>query len=151
METVLLIGIPAAGKSTFCKRFSDTHVRVNLDTLRTRKREERLVEKCLAERQAFVVDNTNLFTYDRARYIPLAKASGYRVVGYVFKCSIGDALKRNARREGRACVPDFVIHRMQSRFEPPDTDEGFDALFDVAVEPGVFKVTEAGIVQSADM
>lgn len=151
METVLLIGIPAAGKSTFCKRLSDTHVRVNLDTLRTRKREERLVEKCLADRQAFVIDNTNLFAYDRARYIPSAKAAGYRVVGYVFKCRVEDALKRNFRREGRACVPDFVIHRMQAQFEPPDMDEGFDALFDVAVEPGAFKVTETGAVHAADM
>ncbi len=150
MQTVLLIGIPAAGKSTFYERFSDTHVRVNLDTLRTRKREERLVDQCLADRQAFVVDNTNLLAYDRARYIPLAKAIGYRIVGYVFRCAIEDALKRNARREGRARVPAFVIHRMQSQFEPPDLDEGFDALFDVAVQPGTFTVTAAGLAQFAN-
>ncbi len=149
METVLLIGIPAAGKSTFCKRFSETHVRVNLDTLRSRKREERLVEKCLADRQAFVVDNTNLLAYDRARYIPSAKAAGYRIIGYVFKCRIEDALTRNARREGRACVPDFVIHRMQTRFEPPAMGEGFDALFHVVVEPYVFTVEETGLVNAA--
>ena len=37
MQVVILIGIQGSGKSTFCrKRFFDTHVRINLDMLRTR-------------------------------------------------------------------------------------------------------------------
>ena len=41
MELILLIGIQASGKSTFFKRrYCDTHVRINLDMLKTRHREE---------------------------------------------------------------------------------------------------------------
>ena len=41
MEAVILIGIQGAGKSTFYKdRFFNTHVRINLDMLKTRHREK---------------------------------------------------------------------------------------------------------------
>jgi len=38
MEAVIFVGLQAAGKSTFYReRFFDTHVRINLDMLRTRR------------------------------------------------------------------------------------------------------------------
>ena len=41
MEAVIFIGIQGAGKSTFFQqRFFDTHVRINLDMLKTRYREQ---------------------------------------------------------------------------------------------------------------
>jgi hypothetical protein len=44
MEMVLFIGIQAAGKSSFyLERFFRTHVRVNLDMLKTHYREDLLV------------------------------------------------------------------------------------------------------------
>ena len=43
MEAVILIGIQGSGKSTFYReRFFDTHVRINLDMLKTRQREKLL-------------------------------------------------------------------------------------------------------------
>jgi predicted kinase len=51
MEIVILMGIPASGKSTFYQqRFSTTHLRINLDMLRTRRRECSLFDWCLAMR-----------------------------------------------------------------------------------------------------
>ena len=48
MEAVLFIGIQATGKSSFyLERFFRTHVRFNGDMLRTRHREELLVQACL--------------------------------------------------------------------------------------------------------
>ena len=48
-------GIPASGKSTFClQRFFKTHLRINLDMLKTRQRERVLIEACIAARQPFV-------------------------------------------------------------------------------------------------
>src|SRR6476660_6211221 len=44
VEMVLFIGIPATGKSSFYReRFFRSHVRVNLDMLRTRHREQLLI------------------------------------------------------------------------------------------------------------
>ena len=68
MEAVLFIGIQAAGKSTFYQqRFFKTHIRINLDMMKTRHRENRLLETCLAIKQPFVVDTTNPTRKERAR------------------------------------------------------------------------------------
>jgi len=41
---------------------------------------------------------------------------------YFFKTSLETCLKRNAQREGRACVPDTVIKRMRSQSTHPLSD-----------------------------
>src|SRR4051794_23667880 len=70
MEAVLFVGLQASGKSTFYReRFFTTHLRINLDMLRTRHREKRLLEVCLETQLRFVVDNTNPTRADRRRYI----------------------------------------------------------------------------------
>ena len=74
MEAILLCGIQATGKSTFCReRFFATHVRLNLDMLRTRHREEQLLQACLGMGQPLVVDNTNVTRAERQRYVVSAK------------------------------------------------------------------------------
>ncbi len=46
MEEVIFCGIQASGKTTFYReRFFDTHVRISLDLLRTRRREQLLLEE----------------------------------------------------------------------------------------------------------
>ena len=76
---VLMIGIQGSGKSTFYHKYlADGYVRVNLDTLKTRNREEQLVSECFREGKSFAVDNTNPTRADRQRYIPLAQYWGYR-------------------------------------------------------------------------
>ena len=79
-EAVIFTGVQAAGKSTFYReRFFETHVRINMDMLRTRRRERLLLDACLAGRQPFVVDNTNVLAAERARYIEPARAAGFIV------------------------------------------------------------------------
>jgi predicted kinase len=76
MEAVIFVGIQASGKSTFyLQRFFETHVRINLDMLRTRHREQVLIEACVAGKQSFVIDNTNATREQRARYIAPARAA----------------------------------------------------------------------------
>lgn len=70
MEAILFTGIPASSKSTFYKeRFFATHIRINLDMLKTRKREALILQACLAAQQPFVVGNTNILKSERAPYI----------------------------------------------------------------------------------
>lgn len=134
MEAVILCGIQASGKSTFCKeRFFSTHVRINLDMLRTRHREWLLVERCIEAKQAFVVDNTNVEAVERARYIDAARAAGFRVVGYYFASSVASSVERNAGRAGGERVPDVGIRGTASRLELPARSEGFDELFYVRI------------------
>ena len=133
MQAVVFCGTQGAGKSSFYReRFADTHVRINLDMLKTRKRERILLEACLAARQPFVIDNTNPTAADRARYLVPAAAAGFEVVGYCFHASVQEALAMNAGRERR--VPPHAIVDTSARFEPPRLAEGFAALFVVAMD-----------------
>jgi len=48
MEAVILCGVQGAGKTTLYRdRFVETHVRVAMDLLRTRAREEAFLRLCL--------------------------------------------------------------------------------------------------------
>lgn len=85
MEAVVFCGIQASGKTTFyLERFFKSHVRLNLDMLKTRHRERVLLNACLETGQRFVVDNTNPTASERRRYVEPAIAAGFRVVGYFF-------------------------------------------------------------------
>lgn len=130
MQVVILMGIQGAGKSTFYReRFADTHVRVNLDMLRTRHREKTLFQACLGCDQHMVIDNTNPTAADRARYIGPAQAAGADIDGYYFSSRISDAMSRNAEREAANRVPDKAILGTAGRLELPSLGEGFKALY----------------------
>lgn len=134
MEAVILMGIQAAGKSSFCREyFFKTHVRINLDMLRTRHREAILVQACLEAKQPFVIDNTNPTVSDRAKYIQRAQSAHFRIVGYFVEASLESALARNAQRQGKERIPAAGIRSTYHRFEIPSWSEGFDALFQVTL------------------
>jgi predicted kinase len=139
MECVLLIGIQGSGKSAFFKeRFADTHVRINLDMLKTRTRETRFFELCLETSQRCVIDNTNPRAEDRVRYIAAARARGFAIVGYWFDVPVKDALTRNAARPAAQRVPVPGIFRTAKILQRPTRAEGFDALFRVQIVDGGF-------------
>ena len=134
MEAVIFIGIQATGKSSFYReRFFHTHVRINLDMLRTRRRERLLLKACIEGKQRFVIDNTNPTAVERAVYILPAKAAGFRIVGFYFNSSVADALRRNSARTGKERVPDKGILGTYKRLQLPQLDEGFDALYRVSI------------------
>ncbi len=138
-ELILLIGIPAAGKSTFAReQLFDTHVRLNLDMLRTRVKEMRLLEACLKSRISCMVDNTNITRAGRARSIPLAKTARFRVTGYCLETSLETALRQNLQRERH--VPNYAIEAKHNDQELPTLEEEFDELHRVQLQDGGFVV-----------
>lgn len=144
MEAIIFIGIQATGKSSFYKQFfSDTHIRLNLDMLKTRHRESLLLEACLAGKQSFVVDNTNPTILERQKYINAAKEKKFTVIGYYFKSNLEQALERNSARSAKACIPRAAILHTYNKLELPSMDEGFDKLFYVRTDnENLFSVDE---------
>jgi predicted kinase len=154
VEAVIFVGIQATGKSSFYRaRFFRTHVRINLDMLKTRHREDLLLRACIEAKQPFVVDNTNTTVEGRAKYIALAKVAGFRVVGYYFQSRIGDAIRRNENRPAAERIPAKGIWGAYRRLQLPSLDEGFDALYYVQIqEPQDFVVEDwAGIVRRSEI
>ena len=141
MEAVIFIGVPGAGKSSFFKeRLFNSHVRISLDLLKTRHREQRLLDLCLATEQRFVIDNTNPAKQERFAYIEAAKANRFKVTGYYFCSKVDECLWRNAARHDDQRVPDVAILSSAKKLELPTFDEGFDQLFYVRLMESGFIV-----------
>ena len=141
MEAIVFTGVQGSGKSSFYKeRFFTSHVRISLDLLRTRNREQRLLDLCLETEQRFVIDNTNPTREERAKYIGSARATGFRVVGYYFQSQIQVCLDRNAAREGN--VPEVAILSTAKKLEIPSLSEGFDLLRYVRISGNEFLVED---------
>jgi predicted kinase len=136
MEAVVFCGVQGSGKTTlYRERFLDTHVRVSMDLLRSRAREEAFLRTCLETGQRFVVDNTNPTAADRRRYVEPARAAGFRVIGYLVEVDRSLALARNAGRTGRARVPVAGVVGTDRRFLRPAPEEGFDELWHATAVP----------------
>lgn len=134
MEAVIFVGIQAVGKSTFYReRFFRTHIHLNLDMLKTRHRQNILLQACIKAKQPFVVDNTNLTIEERAKYIGLAKMAHFRVVGYYFQSIAQDALRRNQTRTQIEQVPVKGVWGASKRLQLPTSEEGFDKLYYVTI------------------
>jgi predicted kinase len=132
MEAVIFIGVQGSGKTTFYReRFLHTHMRLSLDLLRTRHRQQVLLEACLATRQSFVLDNTSVLRSERAVYITAAKAARFKVIGYYFEAELETALGQNSQRTGKQLIPAKGVIATFRRLEPPTLDEGFDRLYTV--------------------
>jgi predicted kinase len=127
-EAVILCGLQGAGKTTLYRdRFLDTHVRVSMDLLRTRAREQAFLETCLVTRMPFVVDNTNPTVADRRRYVAPARAAGFAVIAYLVEVDHAVAAGRNRARA--RVVPPAGLRDVARRLVRPAPEEGFDALF----------------------
>jgi predicted ester cyclase/predicted kinase len=144
-EAVVLIGLQAAGKTTFYRdRYLATHVRISRDLLRTPAREGRFLRTCLSTRAPFVVDNTNATRTERARFILPARAAGFRMVGRWFGDDVAACLARNEAREGLARIPRAGVLATAQRFEAPTVEEGFDELRRVHLREGDFEIEGDG-------
>jgi predicted kinase len=146
MEAVIFIGVQGSGKTTFYReRFFDTHLRISLDLLRTRRREHLIFSACLEAHQSFVVDNTNPLAVDRARYIGPARAAGFRVIGYFFHSSLRDAIRRNSQRKAKQEIPIAGVISTFRKLQVPTLEEGFDDLYTVEIPEDKQFVLSSGV------
>lgn len=144
MEVIIFCGIQATGKSTFYKQnYFNTHVRVSLDLLKTRNRENRLIDFCLDTEQSFVVDNTNPCREDRAKYIEKVRSRrDCKIICYYFQSKIEESIRRNNLRNGKEKIPEIGIKTTHSKLELPSADEGFDQLFYVQLTDNGFIIKD---------
>jgi len=127
---VIFMGLQGSGKSYYYNlHFKGKYEHINLDTLHTRNKESLMLKECTDRGACIVIDNTNPTRADRARYIPLLKDTGYRVIGYFFESKIKDCIRRNEERSGKARVPNIAIAATSNKLEMPSYSEGFDELY----------------------
>lgn len=148
MEVAILIGLQAAGKSSFYRqRLAATHQQVSKDAFprarHRQRRQLRLIGEALALGHDVAVDNTNPSRLEWQPIIDVARAHGARVVGYWFPPDPVGSLARNAEREGRARVPEVGLYSTLRDLRRPRQDDGFDVVRTVRFDgAGGFTVTE---------
>ncbi|MCB1045046.1 MAG: ATP-binding protein [Acidobacteria bacterium] len=141
MACVIFVGLQASGKSSFYQqRFRDTHIRLNMDMLKTRYRERVLMVACIDSKQPVVIDNTNSTVGERARYTKPFKQAGFKLVAYYFRSSLAECLARNRKRDQK--IPEVGIKGTYNKLTQPSYDEGFDEIYYVALGDGGFEVSE---------
>jgi predicted kinase len=138
MELILLIGLQAAGKTTFYRqRLADGYIHISMDLLRNNphpaRRQAQLIEQALQAGQSVVVDNTNPTAEVRASLIALGRLYRSTITGYYFPPDAAGSIKRNAAREGKAKVPPVAIYATRKKLQEPSYAEGFDALYTVRI------------------
>ena len=142
-KIAILIGIQGSGKSTFYHNFlAEEFIRVNLDTLKTRHQEELLIKACIEKGESFAIDNTNPTKADRQRYIPIAIANGYKVIGYFMESKLQECIECNNLREGKAKIPATAIAATSNKLQMPSYDEGFDELYFVKNDGKKMKISK---------
>lgn len=148
LEVAVLVGLQAAGKTTFYRQsLAGTHALVSRDLFRNHRRpserQRTLVEAELRAGRSVAVDNTNPTPADRAAILAVARAFGARSACYYFPADVRACIARNAQREGRERVPLPGIYATRKRLVPPALAEGFDRLYEVeACGEGQFRVRE---------
>ncbi|GAA6169539.1 ATP-binding protein [Sessilibacter corallicola] len=143
MNGIIFIGLQASGKSSFYQQqFSTTHIRLNMDMLKTRHRENILFQACLNSKQPVVIDNTNPTVAQREAYIEGFKEHKFNITGYYFEANLSKCLERNAARQGKDKIPEIGIKGVYKKLELPTYGEGFDCLYYVSLTGDGFNVSE---------
>lgn len=150
-EIILLIGLPASGKSTYISKLKGDYVIVSNDlyvekiakkmgltyteafgkigrddTLNNTRKE---FDKALSRGRNIVVDNTNMTVKERS-YFTKSTSEDYKKIAIIFKISDAELKKRLDKRGKKSgkIIPDEVIERMKGKYQPPTKKEGFDEI-----------------------
>lgn len=143
MELIVLMGIPASGKSSFYKRnFFTTYMRISLDLFNTRNKERQFLNLALSLHQRVVIDNTNVVRAERADYIRMAREKKYSVTGYYFESKRNVCIERNEGRKGKEKIERKGILYKHKMLELPAYEEGFDKLYYVSLQGDAFTIND---------
>jgi predicted kinase len=126
----VLVGLPAAGKSTWLARRGVTALSSEADQT-IHAQVFALLRRLLRMRlelgaAASYIDATNLTRRERRQWIKLADWYGAECVAVYFDVPLAVCLERNAGRQ--RVVPPEAMERLAKRLSPPEMAEGFASI-----------------------
>jgi len=147
MRLVVLVGLPASGKSTWIQQhgvfaLSSDDVREMLSGDVTDQSMNRLVFQTLRQLAAArvragadvtYIDSTALTPWERRCWIRFGELHDCTVEAVFFDVPLEECKRRNAARA--RVVPEYVMDRMAARLVPPSLDEGFTRVSTAAGSP----------------
>lgn len=144
---MLLIGLPASGKSSFYDSHLSAYPRISKDLLKNNRRKDRRQKNLLEEafergESGVVLDNTHPSKASREPWIQWARERGLKIVGYYLGASVEECKARNSQRKDEHRVPDVGFFSILRDLERPSLNEGFDELYFVKCEGGNTEIEE---------
>ncbi|HEY3443799.1 MAG TPA: AAA family ATPase [Paludibaculum sp.] len=147
MRLVVLVGLPASGKSTWIQQqgvfaLSSDEVREMLSGDVTDQSMNRLVFQTLrqlaearvrAGADVTYIDSTALTPWERRCWVRFAELHDCTVEAVFFDVPLEECKRRNAARD--RVVPEQVMDRMAARLVAPSLDEGFTRVSTAAGRP----------------
>ncbi|QIG65772.1 polinucleotide kinase [Ochrobactrum phage vB_OspM_OC] len=158
---IMLICLPATGKSSYRKKHHENDFVISTDDMlmalgkvygiesyskcfgifvsaaNEKKTFKKLMEYSL-EHDVVVLDRTNLKVEDRKTFIDFYKEAGYRIEAVYFNPS-DEAHKNFIASRPDKRIPDHVYETMREHFVIPDIDEGFDEFREICVDKPNFQ------------
>ena len=120
-QYIFLIGGPATGKTTFCRKYLSNYLRLSKDDHKTPAKYRNIIQENLEEKIVF--DNTN-YTY-KSRQLILSYLNGTNSVGYVVRhIPKSQSLYLNQYRHyvtkgAKELLPSVAIHTYYKRLDVP--------------------------------
>ena len=144
----IVIGVPGCGKSTYIMNHSkETDIIVSRDKIRYSilkdtdeyfSKEKEVYNEFIKQINAAVasgcdiwVDQTSLTKASRKKLFSRLNKKPKEIIAIYFNIPIDIALQRNAKRTGRALVPEDAIINMYNSLEKPNKEEGFTDIWEV--------------------
>lgn len=140
MFIYILCGLPASGKTTFSQQLAIEHSAKLYhydefkkgskpqDSKQTHQRLYKQIAQDLLDGHNVVLDDLHTRLEWREPLLSALQDIPCKKILIVMTTPLEECVRRNAQRQGRARLPDFVIYHLNSRYQPPSLEEGWDDI-----------------------
>lgn len=141
IEMIIMVGIAGSGKSSFCRDHLATagYEIINCDTIGTMVKCISMARDGLKSCKKVVIDNTNVSSDERLRFIKVAKENKVKCRCLIMNTSFKHAEHNNAVRAilnpDRRKVSKEVMNTQTKYYTKPRLSEGFDEIVTVNFIP----------------
>jgi len=126
-EVILLVGLPACGKSTISKKYYSHYKNINMDTIKDKKKMMAIYKDNISNGNPIIVDNTNTKKDTRKEFIEIAKSNKYniKIIYQDIPFEICNHLNNYRVETSDSKKISIITYRtMLKYFEVPTEDEG---------------------------
>lgn len=131
-ELIINVGFPGSGKTFYTKNYitNNDYAYVNQDTLKTPVKCLKECEAQLCNGKSVVIDNTNMTTVIRKKYIDLAKQYKVKCRCLYFNATMDLSRHNNILRNvltnnQTKIIPKIAYFKFRKQFDEPEKKEGF--------------------------
>ena len=138
LNVIILVGLPGAGKSTFCWNFPE-YSHINQDRLGNRNDCINALKRSLSNGKSAVIDRTNISKAQRRYFIDVAKDYGANIFCIFLDFPVVECIERIKNRATHETLPASsgeskiteVVTKFSKTLELPDYSEGFNEVIHI--------------------